>query len=132
MGLMDDIAGKVTGNPGGQNDLFQAVMGLLGDQKTGGLSGLVKQFSGKGLGDLVNSWVSTGKNLPVTAQQVQQGLGNDTIRDLASKAGLSQDQVASRLTELLPNIVDKLTPDGKLPEGDITAKGMDLLKAMFR
>ena len=131
MGLLDGIADKVSGKTGDQGNLVNAVMGLLGDQNTGGLDGLVRQFSGKGLGDVVNSWVGTGENKPVTPQQVQQGLGADTIRDLASKAGLSQDQVTSQLSKLLPDLVDKLTPDGQLPKGDIMSKGMDILKGMF-
>jgi len=131
MGLLDNIAGQVLGG-GAKSDLLNAVMGLVGNQQTGGLGGLVQQFSGKGLGDIVNSWVGTGQNMPITPQQIQQGLGSDTIKQLASKAGLSPDAVTSQLAGLLPNVVDKLTPNGQIPTGDIMSKGMDLLKGIMK
>ena len=132
MGLLDNIAGQVLGGGGGQTNLLNAVMGILGNQQAGGLAGVVKQFAGKGLGDIVNSWVSTGQNLPITPQQIQHGLGIDTINQLASKAGLSPDQVTSHLSELLPTVVDKLTPNGKIPQGDIMSQGMELLKGILK
>lgn len=132
MGLFDDIAGKVLGGGGAQGNLVNAVVGLLGNQQAGGLAGLTQQFAGKGLGDIVNSWVGTGQNLPITPQQIQQVLGGDMIGQLASKAGLSADQVTSQLSNLLPNIIDKLTPDGQIPKGDIASKGMDLLKDLMK
>lgn len=131
MGLLDDITGQ-TLDGSAQNNLVNAVVGLLNNQQTGGLAGLVQQFAGKGLGDVVNSWVSRGQNLPITPQQIQHGLGGDTINDLASKAGLSADQVTSHLSELLPNLVDKLTPNGQIPSGDLMSKGMDLLKGLMK
>jgi uncharacterized protein YidB (DUF937 family) len=132
MGLLDDLAGKALGNTGTEGNLVNALMGLLGDQKSGGLAGLVRQFSEKGLGDAVNSWVGTGQNMPVTPQQIRQGLGADAVGELASKAGISQDQATSQLSELLPKLVDKLTPDGKIPQGDIMSKGMDILKGLMK
>jgi uncharacterized protein YidB (DUF937 family) len=132
MGLLDDIAGKVLGGSSAQSNLLNAVVGLLGNQQAGGLAGLAQQFAGKGLGDIVNSWVGTGQNMPITPQQIQQVLGGDTINQLASKAGLSADQVTSHLSELLPNIVDKLTPNGQIPKGDIASKGMDMLKDLLK
>jgi uncharacterized protein YidB (DUF937 family) len=84
------------------------------------------------LGNIVNSWVGTGQNLPITAQQIQQVLGSNTIKDLAAKAGISTDEVSSHLTQLLPTIVDKLTPNGQIPQGDIMSKGMDLLKGLMK
>lgn len=132
MGLFDDISSKVLGKSGPQDNLLPAIMALLSDEKTGGLAGLVQKFSGKGLGDIVSSWTGTGAPLPITPQQVQQGFGGDTINQLASKAGLSTDQVTSKLSEILPGLVSKLTPDGVIPKGDLMAKGMDLLKGMIK
>jgi uncharacterized protein YidB (DUF937 family) len=132
MGLLDNLAGQVLGGGGAKGNLLNAVVGLLGNQQSGGLSGLVQQFAGKGLGDIVNSWVGTGKNLPITAEQIKQGLGSDAITQLAAKAGLSPDQVTSHLSELLPNVVDKLTPNGQVPKGDIMAQGMELLKGLMK
>jgi uncharacterized protein YidB (DUF937 family) len=132
MGLLDNIAGQVLGGGNSQNTLINAVMGLVGNQQSGGLGGLVQQFAKKGLGDVVNSWVGTGANLPITPEQIHQGLGKDTINQLASQAGISTGDVTSQLSQLLPQLVDKLTPNGKLPQGDIMSQGMDLLKGFLK
>jgi uncharacterized protein YidB (DUF937 family) len=131
MGILDDLESMAAGGSA-QGNLLNAVTGLLTSQQGGGLTGLVQQFAGKGLGNIVNSWVGTGQNLPVTAQQIQQVLGSNTIRDLAAKAGLSPDEVTSHLSQLLPTIVDRLTPNGQIPQGDIMSKGMDLLKGLMK
>ena len=132
MGLFDSIAGQILGKSGGQNTLLNSVMSMLGNQNAGGLAGLVDQFKEKGLGDIVSSWVSTGTNLPITPEQIQQGLGSDTIAKLASQAGISPELVSSHLSQLLPKVVDKLTPDGNIPQGDILSKGMGLLKDLMK
>jgi uncharacterized protein YidB (DUF937 family) len=75
----------------------------------------------------VNSWVGTGNNLPVTPQQIQQGLGGDLLSQLAAKAGISTDTAGAQLAGLLPDLVDKLTPTGKVEAG-----GLDQLLKMFQ
>ena len=123
MGLMDQLgqaAGGMLGGQGGQNSLLQAVAGLLGkDSSIGGLAGLVQAFQKNGLGEIVNSWVSTGKNLQVTPNQIEQGLGSDLLSQLAGKAGLSSGAASSQLTGILPDLVDKLTPNGKVEAGGL-------------
>lgn len=69
--------------------------------------------------------------MPISARQIQEVLGSDTIKSIASKLGMDTNTVTSQLSNLLPNVVDKLTPDGKVPEGDILSKGMDLLGGLF-
>jgi len=130
MGLLDNLAGKASG--GGAQDMLSALMNLLGNSKSGGISGLVQQFSNKGLGDIANSWVGKGENLPISAQQIEQGFGSDTISQLASKTGISSGQITSQLSELLPKFVDKLTPNGKVEQGDFMSQGMDLLKGFMK
>jgi len=132
MGILDSIAGQILGGGKTQNSLVNAIMSMLGNQQAGGLVGLVEQLNSKGLGDIVNSWVSTGKNLPITPEQIQEGLGEKTISKLASQAGISPEDVSSQLTKLLPQVVDKLTPDGKISQNDIMSKGMDLLKGLLK
>jgi uncharacterized protein YidB (DUF937 family) len=132
MGILDSIIGQASGGGGTQTLLVNAVIGLINNQQTGGLAGLVKQFAGSGLGDIVNSWVSTGKNLPVTPQQIQQGLGSDVISQLAAKVGLSPQDLTSHLSNVLPQVVDKLTPDGKIPQGDLMSKGMSILEGLMK
>jgi len=107
-------------------------MGLLSSSGSGGLSGLVQQFAGNGLGEIVNSWVGTGQNMPISPQQIAQGLGGGTLQSLAEKAGLSTDQMSSHLSELLPGIVDRLTPNGQIEPGDIMSEGMNLLRGFLK
>ena len=131
MSLMDQLGQAVGGMLSGsssQNPLMQALTGLLGQNSSvGGLAGLVQTFQKNGLGDIVNSWVGTGKNLPVTPQQIQQGLGGDLLKQLATKAGISTEAAGTQLASLLPDLVDKLTPTGKIEAG-----GLDQLLKMFQ
>jgi uncharacterized protein YidB (DUF937 family) len=131
MGLMDQLGQAVGGamsGQAGQNPLLQAVTSLLGQNSSvGGLAGIVQAFQKNGLGDIVNSWVSTGKNLPITPDQIKQGLGSDFLSQLAGKAGVSPDAASTQLSSLLPDVIDKVTPNGK-----IEAVGVDQLLKMFQ
>src|SRR5512139_361927 len=129
MSILDKLTGKASELLGG-NDLADSVIGLIKNQ-AGGLSGLVEQFKSKGLGDLASSWVSTGENKPISPSQLSSALGNDQIQGIASKLGISTDAAASKLSEFLPKIVDKLTPDGAVPEGGALDKGLDSIKKLF-
>jgi uncharacterized protein YidB (DUF937 family) len=80
-----------------------------------GLGGLIKQFQQKGLGDVVDSWVSTGTNKNVAPDQISVALGGDVVDELSRRTGLTRDQVVGELARMLPNVVDNLTPDGRLP-----------------
>jgi uncharacterized protein YidB (DUF937 family) len=128
MDIMDSLKSAIGGG-NQQNDLMSTVMGLLGGQ--GGLNNLIGQFASNGLGDVINSWVGTGKNLPISDDQLHKVLGKDTISQLASKVGIDSNSFTNQLSNLLPQVVDKLTPEGKVPEGDIMGKGMDLLGGLF-
>ena len=132
MGLLDQLGQAAAGMMGGsseQNPLMQAVVRLLGQNSSiGGLSGLIQAFQKHGLGDIVNSWVGTGKNLPISAEQVQQGLGGDLLKQLASQAGMSPEAAGGQLANLLPGLIDKLTPDGKMPDMKLIEQGVNLLR----
>jgi len=126
--IMDTL--KFAGGGGDQKgDLMSTVMGLIAG--TGGLNGLISKFASKGLGDIINSWIGTGKNLPISTDQLQSVLGSDTVKNLASKLGMDNNTLLGHLSNILPQAVDKLTPDGKVPDGDIMSKGMDLLGGLF-
>lgn len=129
MGLLDSVVGALAGGQsGGSNGLMDVVMQLINNQP-GGLGGLVQSFQQGGLGEIVNSWVSTGQNLPVSAEQLQAVLGGGAMQDIAAKLGVSPEQASGSLADLLPQVVDKLTPNGQLPEGgDLLAQGMEMLK----
>jgi uncharacterized protein YidB (DUF937 family) len=81
----------------------------------GGLGGLLKQFQQKGLGDAINSWINTGANKAVAPAQISEALGPEVIDVLSQRTGLSKDQVLQILSQVLPNAVDQLTPEGRLP-----------------
>jgi uncharacterized protein YidB (DUF937 family) len=99
------------------------------NNQPGGLSGLLQQFHDKGLGGLVTSWVSTGQNLPISADQIQHVLGCEQVKELAARVGISPDAVNSHLAQLLPVLVDKLTPNGQVPQsGSLLEEGMGMLK----
>ncbi|HKV75450.1 MAG TPA: YidB family protein [Gemmatimonadales bacterium] len=117
MGLFDELAGQVKGALGGaageHGDAIAHMMQSL--NSGGGLNGLLQQFQNNGLGHLVQSWIGTGQNLPVSADQIQKVLGDTHVRDLAAKLGIDPQQAAAKLSAFLPALVDKMTPAGKLP-----------------
>ena len=134
MNLFDDavnkLAGSATGGGGGQG-LAAAVLELLSNRQ-GGISGLAEAFQQKGLGQIVSSWIGTGRNLPVSPDQLQQVLGNEQIQAFAQKAGIAPEAASSQLAEMLPGVVDKLTPNGEAPAGgDLMSTGMGLLQDLF-
>lgn len=102
--------------------------GILGN--LGGLGGLVSAFTQNGLGDVIGSWIGRGQNLPVSPDQLSQVLGPGAVRELAAKTGASHGEVTDALSQLLPHVVDKLTPDGTIPEQGIEAGAGDLLKSL--
>jgi uncharacterized protein YidB (DUF937 family) len=135
MGLLDGALGNVAGSLlGGQGgDTAQMISGLLKQfggqgstngllaaavsvlQQHGGLEGLVAKFQEAGLGDMVQSWIGTGANAPVTAGQLERVLGHDAVAAVASQAGVSTQQAAGGLASVLPELVNQLTPGGSVP-----------------
>ncbi len=116
MGLLDNLENQVLGNVVGSssNPLATGLLQMIQNQP-GGLQGLVQSFENKGLGGVAASWVGTGPNAPVTSDQIHQVLGSDQVKALAAKAGISPDMAGSAIAQLLPGIVDKLTPNGQVP-----------------
>jgi uncharacterized protein YidB (DUF937 family) len=115
MGLLDQISGALGGQ--GQDGLG-AVLGALGGEQ-GGLGGLIGKAQEMGLGEVVQSWVGKGENLAITPEQIQGVLGSGAIGAFAEKMGLDPAQASAQLAQLLPQVVDQLTPDGAAPEGGL-------------
>jgi uncharacterized protein YidB (DUF937 family) len=88
---------------------------VLGKGGQGGLSAIVAKLEQAGFGEQVKSWIGTGQNLPITAEQLQKVLGSDTVRQLAAKYNIPVDQISQILAQQLPKAVDQASPDGKLP-----------------
>ncbi|HQT87532.1 MAG TPA: YidB family protein [Acidiphilium sp.] len=121
MGLFDDIAGMASGMLGGnapQSGVQGQVMNILQQNGISGVSGLVQQFEQSGLGAHAASWVGNGQNLPISADQVQQALGNPIIEQVAQKFGINTADAAQLLSQHLPNAVDQATPDGTATGGN--------------
>jgi uncharacterized protein YidB (DUF937 family) len=89
---------------------------VLGNGGQGGLSAIVAKLQQAGFGDQVKSWLGNGQNLPITAEQLQQVLGSDTVKQLAARFNIPVDQLAQVLAQQLPKAVDHASPDGKLPD----------------
>jgi uncharacterized protein YidB (DUF937 family) len=124
MGLFDSLKeqamGKIAELAAEHGPMAQHILELAQGKDGQSLSGLVQQFKDKGMGDIINSWISNGKNLPITAAQIQSVIGQERIQAIAAKFGIPADQASEKLAQFLPKIIDTLTPGGKLP--DPTAK----------
>lgn len=122
MGLLDSIAGNVLGSltqgGSGSGGLMDAIGGLI--NQSGGLPGLVERFRQGGLGHAADSWVGTGANLPISADQIHDVLGSDAVKQIAAKLGISPDAAAGQLAQWLPKVVDHATPSGSMADaGDL-------------
>jgi uncharacterized protein YidB (DUF937 family) len=132
MGILDDLENKaVNGMLGGSsNPLATGLLQMINNQP-GGLSGLLQSFREKGLGSLASSWVGTGQNLPITADQIQHVLGSDQVKQMAAKVGISPEVAGAALSQLLPTLVDKLTPNGQMPQhSSLLEMGTSLLQSL--
>ena len=133
MGLLDAVLGAVTNNSqgsGGMQDIIGMVRNnpqllgvatrLLGnDGGVGGLEGLVAKFQQAGLGDVIGSWIGSGQNQAISGEQLSSALGNDSLSGLAKSFGVNSDDFAGQLSNILPGLVDKLTPAGQAPVGGL-------------
>jgi uncharacterized protein YidB (DUF937 family) len=133
MGLLDQLAGNVLSGmlggtqPQGQSPLLQVAMNLI--QQNGGLPGILAKFQQAGLGQHADSWVSTGANLPISADQLKQVLGSGAIGQIAGQLGLDHAQVSGGLAQMLPQLINQLTPNGQVPanHADLLSEGLALL-----
>ena len=123
MGLLDSVLGAVMGGGqggGGNADLLNAVVGMLGqDSAAGGLGGILQKAQQAGLGDVVSSWIGSGQNMPIDAAQIGSILGSPAVAQIAEQLGLSHGDASGQLAQMLPQMVDKLTPHGQMPEGGL-------------
>jgi uncharacterized protein YidB (DUF937 family) len=121
MGLLDSLVSTaITSALGGNaegltGNLVKGVVGMVANN-AGGLSGLVEKFNQSGLGDIAASWIGKGENKPVTPQQLEEALGADKVAELAKEAGIPVEKGAEVLSQVLPNVVNEMTPDGEVPD----------------
>lgn len=140
MGLLDAVLGSVLGGQGqsqaqsragdGSAMLMQIVAAMLANRgggaegaagvgASGGLGGLMEQFQRGGLGDVMNSWIGTGQNQPISPDQLGGVLGGDLLGELSQRTGMGQGDLLGQLSQMLPQMVDRATPEGRVPEGGL-------------
>ena len=130
MGLLDSLENMAMSKVTGSNPVAAGILEMI-QNHPGGLNGLVQSFHQNGLGGLVNSWTGTGENQPVSAQQIQQVLGSEKVQAFAQKLGVSPEAASSTLAQLLPSVIDKLTPNGSVPEhSNLLQMGESLLASL--
>ena len=125
MGLLDSVLGSVLGGggqrqQGGADLLMQIVAGMLANRQGGGgggLADLASQFQRGGLGDVMSSWVGAGQNQPISPDQLGGVLGGDMLSELTQRTGMGQGDLLGQLSQMLPQMVDRATPEGRIPEG---------------
>ena len=130
MGLLDNLVSELAGGASpGANPVLAAVGSLLnGGGQAGGLAALVQQFAAAGFGQHIQSWISSGQNLPISADQIMQVLGGAKVQQLAQAAGSIPAQMSGHLAQMLPQLIDHLTPNGQVPQGG----SLDIMGALAK
>jgi uncharacterized protein YidB (DUF937 family) len=133
MSLFESVASaiftKAGVSPEQQQGVLTSVCELINNPQTGGLQGLVDKFKAAGLGHIADGWVAQGPNPPVTPEQVQQVIPPDQLRGFAQKLGINPDDASQHLADMLPHVVDQLTPNGSIPPGGVdTSSAVAILK----
>ncbi len=114
MSLLDNLTQMIGGQAGGESGVLGHVMDLVNNPASGGLQGIVQQFQSNGLGEAVSSWVGSGANQSISADQIMQVIGQDKVNEIASKVGMDPSEVSGLIAQHLPSVIDKLTPGGSV------------------
>ena len=124
-------AGQTQGSAAAPTGVMAMALSVLGDKNSGGFAGLIKSFQSNGLEQVVGSWISTGKNLPISAEQIASVFGTAKIQQFAQQAGTTQTAVSALLASLLPTIIDQLTPDGNVPDENAVQGAVDQIQGQL-
>jgi len=132
MGLLDGLLIGVLGGGAQQGPSPLVAMALQVIQQNGGLPGIISKFEHGGMADHVSSWVATGANIPISGAQLQEILGSGSIGEIAQRLGMSHGDASSGMAQVLPQLIDALTPAGQIPadHGDIVERARALLDKM--
>jgi len=130
MGFLDKLKGVFkSDDTENAAKLMMIVTKMIADPKSGGVKGLVKLFQDNGYGEQVNSWVNTEVNQPISADQIKKVFGGgQLVQDIAIALGLSEDEAAGKLAAMLPDVIDKLTMYGQIPEGELLEQRLSIVK----
>lgn len=132
MGLLDEVL-AMAGSSGAQQtqhaSALSAIMTYINSPQVGGIAGLQSMFQQGGLGHIVSSWIGSGPSMPVSADQLQNVLHSGALQAAAQKAGMDPTQLTGMMATLLPHLVDKLTPNGQVPDASALTKMLSGLTA---
>ena len=136
MGLLDGLLGQMLGGAAGQpqmgaqaqNPLLQIALQML--QQNGGLSGVLGKMQQAGYGEQAQSWVGTGQNMPIDAGALSQIFGQGDLGRIAQQLGISRDEASGGLAQMLPQVVDEMTPRGQIPDNqnDLVNQALAMLQ----
>ena len=135
MGLLDGLLGSMMGGMAGQppqaqgaGQLLQLVLQML--QQNGGVEGLLAKMQQAGYGGQAQSWIGTGRNQPVSADVLAQIFGQGQLSEIAQQLGMSHEDAAGGFAQALPDVVDRMTPEGRIPEDtdDLVAQTLAKLR----
>ncbi|HEY5862749.1 MAG TPA: YidB family protein [Casimicrobiaceae bacterium] len=138
MGLLDSLLGQMMGGAMGgaqphtgaqaQNPLLQIVLQML--QQNGGLSGMLGKMQQAGYGQQAQSWIGTGRNMPIDAGALSQIFGQGELGQVAQQLGISHEEASGSLAQMLPNVVDEMTPEGQIPDNhsDLVNEALAILQ----
>jgi uncharacterized protein YidB (DUF937 family) len=130
MGILDNLENMAMSKVAGSNPEAAGVLQMI-QNHPGGIDGLVQAFHDNGMGAVVTSWVGSGANQAITPDQIQKVLGSGPVQALAQKLGVSPEQASATLSQLLPTMMDKLTPNGAVPEqSSLLEMGKGLLASL--
>lgn len=121
MGLLDEVLSMAGSTGSLQTDhasALTAILAYVNSPQVGGIAGLQQMFQQGGLGHIVNSWVGSGQNLPVSADQLQNVLHSGALQQAAQQSGIDPSRLIGMMSTLLPHLVDKLTPNGQVPDAN--------------
>jgi uncharacterized protein YidB (DUF937 family) len=131
MGILDSLLGSMMGGAqgAGQSPLLTAALQII--QQNGGLPGIISKFQQGGYGQQIDSWVGTGGNMPINGNQLQEVLGSGSIGQIAQQLGLSHGDASSGLAQVLPQLIDGMTPKGHVSSdhADILQQALSALTA---
>lgn len=119
MGLIDEVlalAGSTSAEQSQHTSALGAIMSYINSPQVGGLAGLQRMFQQGGLGNIMSSWIGSGQNLPVSASQLQDVLHGSALEQAAQQAGMGSSALTGLMSTLLPHLLDKLTPNGQVPD----------------
>ncbi|MCU1285305.1 MAG: uncharacterized protein JWO13_1655 [Acidobacteriales bacterium] len=116
MSLFDSVKNEAASRLGGEDEVAHGVLGMFGGTRIEALRGLVSAFQKNGLGAVVSSWIDSGQNHPISPEQLEQVIGRERLEKISSRFGLSAETLTAKLSQMLPAVVDKMTPQGRLPD----------------